>query len=144
MSCRLFTAVLLSPLAMAGVAGIAGAATAAPAPPPHPIVVQQSQDGRVVQLQRSQRLVIRLPSNPSTGYGWQVVTVNRTVLQQEGAATYVADPNPRGWVGVGGVEVFRFRVIGAGNTQLRLAYRRWWERSKRPAQTFILRVIVHR
>lgn len=144
MTFRLFTAALLSPLAMAGAAGIAGAATAAPAPPPRPIVVQQSQDGRVVQLQRSQRLVIRLPSNPSTGYGWQVVTVNRTVLQQEGAATYVPNPNPRKWVGVGGVEVFRFRVIGAGNTQLRLAYRRWWERSQRPAQTFGLRVIVHR
>ena len=141
---RLFTASVLSPLAIAGTAGIAGAATASPAHrPPRAIVVQQSQDGQVVQLQRSQRLVIRLPSNPSTGYDWQVVTVSRTVLRQ-GAVTFVGNPNPRGWVGVGGVDLFRFRAIGAGNTQLRMAYRRWWERSQRPGRTFRLRVIVHR
>jgi len=145
MSFRLFTAALLSLLAIVGTAGTACGATTSPTqPPPRPIVVQQRQNGHVVQLQESQCLVIMLPSNPSTGYSWQLVAVNRTVLQQEGASTYVPNPNPRRWVGVGGDEVFRFRVIGEGNSQLRMAYRRPWERSQPPAETFSLRVIVHR
>ncbi|HEY7542483.1 MAG TPA: protease inhibitor I42 family protein [Methylomirabilota bacterium] len=42
----------------------------APKPPPAPVTVSAEQSGARVALASGQDLVVRLPSNPSTGYRW--------------------------------------------------------------------------
>lgn len=45
-----------------------------PATPLAPLTLGRSDAGRTVSLQAGQPLVVTLPSNPSTGYDWHVVT----------------------------------------------------------------------
>ena len=39
-------------------------------PPPEPVTVSATQSGTTVELVSGQALVVRLPSNPTTGYRW--------------------------------------------------------------------------
>ena len=71
-------------------------------------------------------LIVRLPSNPSTGYDWEIVRMP-DFLVQVGERKFTSDAKGSGMVGVGGVTIWRFQVIGSGNGILGFAYRRPWE-----------------
>ncbi|HSJ52886.1 MAG TPA: protease inhibitor I42 family protein [Anaerolineae bacterium] len=67
-------------------------------------------------------LAIVLPANPTTGYSWQVEADDAylALLSQEFEPAGPA-------VGAGGREVFQFRALRPGSTDLRFQYRRPWE-----------------
>lgn len=44
--------------------------------------------------------------------------------------------------GIGGEEVWTFKAVGKGTTELSLEYGRSWEEGVEPAKTFTLTVIV--
>jgi len=71
-------------------------------------------------------LNVRLPSNPSTGYDWEVVRIP-AFLVEVGEREFASDAKSSGMVGVGGVTIWRFHITGAGNGILGFAYRRSWE-----------------
>ena len=71
-------------------------------------------------------LTVRLPSNPTTGFDWETVQIP-VFLEQRGEQEFVPDTKVPGMVGVGGVTIWRFQVIGAGNDMLGFVYRRPWE-----------------
>jgi inhibitor of cysteine peptidase len=106
------------------------------------IVVGPGANGTKRSLDRGDLLVVRLPSNPSTGYAWKVRSCTRPVLVLS-ARTYVP-PKPSQRVGASGTAVLRFRAGAKGATALRLAYVRPWETGVAPAKTFTLRVSVAR
>ena len=104
-------------------------------------VVTQDQDEGQVSLAVGQTLEVRLDSNPTTGYSWQVLDLAGGVLAQEGDAEYKSSssqPMP----GQGGMEIFRFKAILPGEVTLKLVYRRPWETDVEPADTFELAVMV--
>jgi inhibitor of cysteine peptidase len=94
------------------------------------------------ELSAKQMLVVRLASNPTTGYSWEVAEIDEAVLAQVGEAEFVVDdlrdPPP---LGAGGTETFRFAVQGGGRTQLTLVYHRPWEEVE-PLETFSVEVVV--
>jgi inhibitor of cysteine peptidase len=102
------------------------------------ITVDQSASGSRRVLERGDVLVVRLRSNPSTGYAWRVCSGARPVLVLVGRR-YV--PPRDGLLGAPGTAVLRFRAARAGKTVLRLAYARSWQTGS-PARTFTLRVVV--
>lgn len=86
------------------------------------------------------KLEIILPSNPSTGYFWQVETEPDEQILTLLDNSYQGDPNPRGAVGVGGDEVFVYEAIMPGKTRLVMRY----ARSSGPeaeTRTFDIRVL---
>ena len=99
--------------------------------------------GSQVQVDVGQVLVLTLESNPTTGYSWEVVEAEDSVLRQSGEPEFEAaselDPP---LVGAGGVEVFRFEAVGTGETQLELVYHRPWEEGVEPLETFSVQVII--
>jgi inhibitor of cysteine peptidase len=97
-------------------------------------------NGSQRRLHRGDVLVVRLPSNPSTGYTWKVCCGTRTLLVVV-SRTYLP-PNDDQLLGASGKAVLRFRAVKAGKTALRLAYVRSWEKGVVPARTFTLRVTV--
>jgi inhibitor of cysteine peptidase len=102
--------------------------------------VGPEMSGQAVQMQVGQDLLVSLPSNPSTGYAWQVETIDPTVLQQVGGGEYqslTSTPRP----GAGGIESFRFKAVGPGQAPLRLVYRRSFEEGE-PAEIFFVQVVV--
>jgi len=107
------------------------------------VKVDASDSGSQVELEKGQTLVITLESNPSTGYRWEVVESEESILEQEGEAEFKSsdtrDPPPPG---TGGTETFRFEAKSAGEVTLRLVYHRSWEEGVEPLETFTLQVEV--
>lgn len=106
------------------------------------IRVDSTASGQQVSLSRNQTLEVALPSNPSTGYRWDVAEVDSAIVQQQDDPTYVPDSADQTRVGSGGTQTFTFRAIGAGQTTLTLIYHRPWETNVDPAQTYTLRLVV--
>lgn len=104
------------------------------------ITVGPAANGSQRTLHRGYRLVVRLPANPSTGYGWTVRSSMRPVLSFTGRS-YVP-PGGDGRAGAAGTAVIRFRALAAGRTVLRITYARAWEKGVPPARTFTLTVRV--
>jgi inhibitor of cysteine peptidase len=92
------------------------------------------------KLTPGQVIAITLDSNPSTGYGWQVVGELPAILQQVGDPEYKAGADSAGKVGAGGMQTLRFKVLKAGTATLTLGYMRSWEKDVAPAQTYTLKI----
>lgn len=110
------------------------------AEPSGAITVGPAANGSTRLVRRGDQLVVRLPSNPSTGYRWVVRDGARPVLVLV-RRSYVA-PTGAPMLGAPGTAVLRFRVVARGRAQLRLAYVRSWEAHGSPARTFALRLVA--
>jgi inhibitor of cysteine peptidase len=101
--------------------------------------VDMASSGSQIELQPTVVLTIRLESNPTTGYHWEVVEIDSSILQQLGESEFQPDSE---LVGSPGKETFRFVALLAGEVDLRLEYRRPWEEGVDPLETFVLHVVV--
>jgi len=106
------------------------------------VEVNEGDDGGQVELELGKLLVVTLESNPSTGYRWELLENNDSVLKQFGEAEFkpsVTSEPPM--VGAGGWEIFRFKAVSAGQITLELVYHRSWE-DVEPLKTFSIQVVV--
>src|SRR5262249_49416095 len=94
--------------------------------PPQVVEASDPYNGGTIQIFVGDTLLIRLHSTPGTGYQWQVSQIDKTILDQTSAPTFVAPPNPI--PGAEGHELFHFRREKAGNSDLTLVYVRPWEK----------------
>lgn len=118
---------------MVSAAMVAGCA-AGPAAHPEPVEhVLAAADREVVTVRVGDVLVVRLDSNPSTGYGWTWdESAAAGVLVKDGEPSMSgAAPMP----GSGGVQTWRFRAAAPGEVQLQLDYLRPWEKGTPPVRT---------
>lgn len=118
---------------------LASAIAAPPSDDPEPgeIRLGVQDEGGQVELKEGQVLVISLESNPSTGYGWEVEEADETILRQTGRIEFEPESH---LLGAPGKQILRFEAVAAGQTTLRLVYRRPWEKDVKPARTFSLQV----
>lgn len=105
-----------------------------------PVTASLSDSGGTASLIPYQPLVVRLPTNPSTGYVWSYTVTGDDVLRLD-TVTGEA-PAPDGMVGVPGLEVWSFRAQGTGRAVLTYIYARPWENNTLPAKIFTLTVVV--
>jgi inhibitor of cysteine peptidase len=110
-------------------------------PPPEPVTVSAGQSGKNVELAPGQALLVRLPSNPTTGYRWVYVEPKDAVLRVDGPSTYEAQDS-RNTAGAGGTEIWKLAPLKAGQQQLRFEYRRPWEQDVAPSQVATYSVTV--
>lgn len=103
------------------------------------IQVDSSNNGQLVELRREQTLVVTLEANPTTGYTWEVATIDESILRLLGEPQFLPESSA---VGAGGTQTFRFEAIGTGQMDLQLVYRRPWEQGVAPLQAFSLNVVV--
>ena len=102
-----------------------------------PLLVTEKDNGKSVQRMIGQTLAIQLPSNPSTGYTWEVQRLKGPIL--EGGRRYI--PAGSHTPGAGGVESMEFHAQETGTEAITLYYRRSWEHDP-PARTFTLTVKI--
>ena len=105
-----------------------------------PVTASLSDSGGTASLIPYQPLVVRLPTNPSTGYTWSYTVAGDQVLVLD-TVTGEA-PAPDGMAGVPGLEVWSFRAQGTGRAVLTYIYARPWEKNALPAKIFTLNVEV--
>ena len=77
--------------------------------------LSEDDDGTEVTVKVGEKLVVELPSNPTTGFAWTVA--DDGPLAQVGEAEYASDAKP-GVVGAGGTETFTFEAKEAGSGAL--------------------------
>jgi inhibitor of cysteine peptidase len=95
--------------------------------------------GKSVELGVGNKLEIVLEGNPTTGYSWEVGSVDETVLKLAGEPEFKSESRA---VGAGGVFTFRFEAVAAGQTALQLIYHRPFEKDTPPIETFEVSVAV--
>lgn len=77
--------------------------------------------GGAVALREGTALVVSLPPDPATGYGWVLKSASPN-LAFIGGPDYTPSPKPRGLVGEPDTTAFRFRAGGAGTGTLEFAW----------------------
>ncbi|MBB1606353.1 MULTISPECIES: protease inhibitor I42 family protein [Pseudomonas] len=109
---------------------------AACASQPKPVVsLEDDKPCKPLELHQGQELVLMLPSNPTTGFRWELRNPASHVLASLGPEVY-NNPEDSGLVGSAGESTWRFRVTASGEDHLQLAYRRPWEADVAPERTF--------
>jgi predicted secreted protein len=84
---------------------------------------------------------IKLRCNPTTGYNWELKSINRKIAVPTGEVEFRESPAKPGTVGVGGNCVLGIKGVKPGKTKAVLVYRRSWEKGK-PAETFTAEIKV--
>jgi len=101
--------------------------------------ISEPDNGRHITISLGEEILIRLPGNPTTGYQWEVLPNDPTLLKQKGEPVFVSDTN---LIGSGGQITFLFVPCGIGSTHLKLAYDRPWEKQKPPIRVFEIGITV--
>jgi inhibitor of cysteine peptidase len=95
---------------------------------------------KVLRVPLGETFTITLPSNPTTGYRWQLAQPLDKRIVSEAGHEYQPDKPAR--IGSGGQEVWTFRASGMGRTVISMQYIRPWETGKPPVNSGIFTVIV--
>jgi inhibitor of cysteine peptidase len=101
------------------------------------VVVHLGPDdaGREVTVATGDRLVLRLPENPTTGYLW--------TWEDTGALEVTRDETEAGTApGAGGTRVLEVTAVEPGRAALELTSRRAWDLTTPPNDRFVLTVEV--
>ena len=110
-------------------------------PAPKQLSVDVSYDGKEVEIAVGGSLTVTLESNPTTGFEWELTEIaDQTVLAEAGHEFKA--PGAGAPVGTGGEEVWTFKALKEGTTELSMEYSKPWEGGEKAAKTFNLTVLV--
>ena len=105
------------------------------------VVVTDTDSGSEVLVAADETFEVRLQSNPSTGFSWELDAMSTPGLVTLVSNGYV-EPSDSDVVGAAGTEVFVFKATGEGAGILRMAYLRPFEDHPIPERVaeFIVRI----
>lgn len=91
---------------------------------------QDLKKPKVIEAQAGQNFTIILKANATTGYQWQFAKPLDENLVQLISSKYLADKTKL--VGAGGKQVWMFKALKAGRTNIAFKYVRSWEKNTPP------------
>jgi len=130
--------VLVSLLVLVGVraGGAAEQAREAEVKPYPALVLTEESKGATITVVAGRRIEIRLAANITTGYSWVIGELTPGPIKPLGDPQYVPHKRAEGMVGVGGTAVFALVGTEPGKANLRLDYKRPWEKDQPAERTF--------
>jgi len=75
-----------------------------------------NDSGKVVEVLVGDELNVTLPSNPTTGYAWELILLNSAVLKPDKTEYFAFNTA----MGSGGVEVIKFHAFAPGKSAVKL------------------------
>lgn len=99
-----------------------------------------AENGRVVTVKAGRNFTIRLESNPTTGYQWQLADELDKGFVELVDSIFI--PGRTDMVGSPGKEEWVFKSVRAGKGGISFKYVRPWEKDEVPAQTYRVTVIA--
>jgi predicted secreted protein len=100
---------------LAGIALLCSACT--------PLTLTAKDNGSLVQMHPGKTFKLILQSGPTSGYRWEVTSIDPAVLKQGETLALAEDPRLTSPGANGSVTmVLTFQAVAPGHTQLRLAY----------------------
>lgn len=104
------------------------------------MLMSMDENTQEIKLQPGKSCSLSLESNPTTGYSWQLTDqYDKQILSLTGDA-YLSQSKPN-MVGQGGHQIYKFRTLRSGQTEVKLVYARPWE-SLQPLKTLTIKVVV--
>lgn len=103
------------------------------------VMLSSENAGFQIQLAQSDMLVVRLESNPSTGYTWEVQQIDQTILRKIGVEIEFEPESDL--IGAPGIQILRFVGVSVGQTNLKLVYHRPWQEDVEPFNTYSVKVL---
>jgi len=100
--------------------------------------LSENDSGKTVEIRVGDELDVILPGNPTTGYVWEVSSLDSTVMRLD-KSDFFANDNA---FGSGGIEIIKFQAIAAGTSVVRLIFHRSFEQNMPPLKTFEVTVII--
>jgi len=91
---------------------------------------------KIVKVNTEFRIV--LESNPTTGYSWSAKFDPKYI--QLVSSVYKPYPTDHGIVGSGGVQMFIFKAIKPGKTEIIMQYQRPWENNPINEKTYKINI----
>lgn len=108
---------------------------------PQTVIIDESGNGQAFEVVEGQDIIVRLAGNPSTGYGWEVASTDRT-FGYPASEDFLPDG---GGPGSGGVFEFVWKTDGAlsmvGSHTVVLDYLRSWEGEAIDSFTFTVNIV---
>ena len=101
----------------------------------------EKDSGRTLELDPGDTVRVVLVSNPTTGFMWNQEGVPDSDVIRLYSSQFIRKEGTENMAGAPGTQEFLYKVVGAGETGVRLGYSRSWEK-KKPASTFQLRIVV--
>ncbi|OGO19052.1 MAG: hypothetical protein A2Z15_06905 [Chloroflexi bacterium RBG_16_50_11] len=94
---------------------------------------------QAIELIRPGSLIVRLGSNPTTGYEWGEAEISNSAIVAQTSRDFVG-PEDTGLAGAGGIDVWVFDSKAVGTTTISFSYGRPWEGGEQ--DVFTLTVVV--
>ena len=93
------------------------------------------------ELIRPGSLIVRLGSNPTTGYEWGEAVISTPAVVAQASREFVG-PEDTGMVGAGGTNVWVFDSKAASTATIKMSYGRPWEGGEKDTFTLTINVTV--
>lgn len=100
--------------------------------------LNENDSNKTVEIVVGDKVEIILPANPTTGYVWEVSSIDSSILQPNKADFIANDPA----IGAGGLEIIKFHALAVGKSELKLIFHRPFEQDTPPLKTFDVTVII--
>ena len=102
----------------------------------------ENNNGQSLNLKANEIVTIKLESNITTGYRWNLSNETDTSILSIISLEYKQTDTDKKLVGAGGYETFTFKANSKGNTTIVLTYNKPWEKGVEPLKTFKINVTV--
>jgi inhibitor of cysteine peptidase len=100
--------------------------------------LSENDSGKTVEIAIGDVLDVILPANPTTGYVWEVSSIDSSILQSNTADFVANDPA----IGAESFEIIKFHTLAVGKSELKLILHRPFEQTTPPLKTFAVTVII--
>ena len=107
------------------------------------LILKESDSLSVNHFQIGETFIIKLDANYTTGYEWSIQDSSFLKILSIEENEYEPTSNDELIVGAGGLEIWKFRTISKGKTNLIFQYKRDWEKDKDAEKTLNYEIIVN-
>ena len=102
----------------------------------------ESNNGDNLNLKINDVITIKLESNATTGYKWNLSEENNSGIIAIVSSDYTEKENKDNLVGSGGFEILTFKAVSRGSATIILTYNKPWEKDVQPEKIFKLNTLV--
>ena len=106
---------------------------------PNNVSVDASSSGKRVEVFVGSSVIVTLDSNVTTGYSWDLKEISNPAVLEKTDNKYIAPTS--NLMGAGGQEVWTFKALAPGTTNLNMEYSQPWAGGQKAARSFILTVV---
>ncbi len=100
--------------------------------------LSENDSGKTVEISADKELELILPGKPTTGYIWEVSSLDLTVLELSESHFIASDKA----IGAGGIEIIKFHPLATGKSKVKLIFHNSFEKNEPPLKTFEVTVII--